>query len=71
MISSVKTRKLLAMKIYNVSQASKKIGVSRQILHAWIGKSWVKPKRDYRDYPVFSEADVKNVIAWRKEVRAA
>lgn len=63
--------KVFAMKIYNVSHASKKIGVSRQTLHAWIRKSWVKPKKDYRDYPVFSEEDVKNIIAWRKELKEA
>ena len=61
--------KLFEMKTYNVSHASRKIGVSRQTLHAWIRKSWVKPKKDYRDYPVFSEEDVKNIIAWRKELR--
>ncbi len=63
--------KLSYVKIYTVLHASEKIGVSRQTLHSWIRKKWVTPKKDYRNYPVFSEEDIKKIIAWRKELKDA
>lgn len=57
------------MQIYNVSKTAERLGVSRQTLHSWIKKKWVKPKLDYRNYPVFSEEDIKNIKTWRKTLR--
>jgi len=52
------------MKRYNVSQLAKELGVARQTVYYWIDKGWVKPKRDYRNYPVFTEADFKKIKKW-------
>jgi len=57
------------MKIYTVSKTAEMIGISRQSLHKWIKKGWVKPKIDYRNYPVFSEEDIKKIKIWRKTLR--
>lgn len=53
------------MKRYTLSEAAKKLGLTRQGLYYWIKKGWVKPKRDYRNYPVFTAEDVKKIKKWR------
>ena len=57
------------MKIYNVTELAKKLGVHLQTVNYWIRKGWVKPKRDYRNYPVFTEQDVKGIVKWRNTLR--
>ena len=56
------------MKRYNISQTAKEIGVARQTLYYWIKKGWVKPKRDYRNYPVFTEKDIRKINSWRDKL---
>ncbi|HDK41916.1 MAG TPA: MerR family transcriptional regulator [Candidatus Pacearchaeota archaeon] len=56
------------MKRYNISQAAKEIGIARQTLYCWIKKEWVTPKRDYRNYPVFTEADIKKIKEWKNQL---
>jgi len=46
-------------------RAAKELGVARQALYYWIKKGWVKLKRDYRNYPVFTEEDLKKINEWR------
>jgi len=53
------------MERYNITQAAKELGVARQTLYYWIKKGWVKPKRDYRNYPVFTEEDIRSIQKWR------
>ena len=57
------------MKRYNVSQLAQELGIARQTLYYWIKKRWVKPKRDYRKYPVFTEEDVQKIKEWRDVLR--
>ncbi|MCK4826492.1 MerR family transcriptional regulator [bacterium] len=59
------------MKRYNISQLAKELGIARQTLYYWIKKKWIKPKRDYRKYPVFTEKDVKNIKEWRDKLEEA
>ena len=54
---------------YNLSEAAKELGVTRQTLYNWIEKRWVKPKRDYRKYPVFTIKDIKKIKEWREELK--
>ncbi len=56
-------------KRYNITHAAKELGVTRQTLYNWIEKGWVKPKRDYRDYPVFTDKDIKDINKWRKTLK--
>ncbi len=56
-------------RIYNVTGLAKKLRVHRQTINYWIEKGWVKPRRDYRDYPVFTEEDVKKIIEWKKLIK--
>ena len=56
------------MKRYNLSQTAKELGITRQTLYYWIEKGWVKPKRDYRKYPVFTKDDLKKINEWRDKL---
>lgn len=56
------------MKRYNISQLAKELGIARQTLYYWIKKKWIKPKRDYRNYPVFTKNDVKGIKEWRDKL---
>lgn len=44
------------------------LGLTRQTLYSWIEKGWVKPKRDYRNYPVFATDDIKGIKEWRERL---
>lgn len=52
-------------KKYNLSEAAKELGLTRQGLYYWIKKGWVNPKRDYKRHPVFTPDDLKNIKKWR------
>jgi len=56
-------------KRYNITHAAKALGVTRQTLYNWIEKGWVKPKRDYRNYPIFTKEDIGSIEKWREELK--
>ena len=56
-------------KIYNMTELADELGVPRQTIYYWIDKGWVTPKRDYRDYPVFTEDDLKNIREWKNTIK--
>ncbi len=49
---------------YNLTQVAQALGVHRQTLYYWIKKGWIKPRRDYRDYPVFTVLDIQGLKRW-------
>ena len=53
-------------KQYNLCQAAKILDVHRQTLYYWMKKGWIKSKRDYRNYPIFTVLDIKTIKKWRK-----
>jgi predicted DNA-binding protein YlxM (UPF0122 family) len=50
---------------YNITNIAEKLGVTRQAVYYWIKKSWIKPRRDYRNYPVFTEEDLRHIKKWQ------
>lgn len=56
-------------KRYNITHTAKQLGITRQTLYNWIEKGWVKPKRDYRNYPVFTKEDINNIEKWRNSLK--
>jgi DNA-binding transcriptional MerR regulator len=58
-----------SQKRYNLSQAAQILGVHRQTLYYWIHKGWVRPKRDYRRYPVFTVLDIESMIEWKNTIK--
>jgi DNA-binding transcriptional MerR regulator len=55
--------------IYNMTELAEKLKVTRQAIYKWIDKGWVKPKRDYKNYPVFTEEDVNEILAWKNTIK--
>ena len=55
-------------KIYNLSNAAKELGITRQGLYYWIKKGWVTPKRDYKKHPVFTDADLYKIKEWKNRL---
>lgn len=64
----VRRTKKRKLKRYNLSQAAKILNVPRQSLYYWIKKGWVKPRRDYRRYPVFTVFDIEEIVKWRNTI---
>jgi DNA-binding transcriptional MerR regulator len=56
-------------KRYNMREAAQELGVTRQTLYYWFKKGWVKPKRDYRNYPVFTQKDIIRIKKWRNVLK--
>jgi DNA-binding transcriptional MerR regulator len=56
-------------KRYNMREAAKEIGVTRQTLYYWIKKEWIKPKRDYRNFPVFTTDDLRKIRVWKDRLK--
>lgn len=54
---------------YNITKVAEELGVTRQAVYYWIKKSWVRPKRDYRNYPVFTEEDLSHIKKWQGTLR--
>ena len=59
----------LPMKRYNMVEASKLLRVTRQTLYNWISRGWIKPGRDYKNFPVFTEADMRKIKKWKETIR--
>ena len=64
-IQRAKQRKF---KYYNLSQTAMILKVRRQSLYYWIKKGWVIPRRDYRNYPVFTVFDIEGIMKRRHTV---
>ena len=56
-------------KRYNMTQAARVLGVHRETLYYWIKKGWIKPKRDYRNYPIFTVLDIESMIKWENRIK--
>ena len=56
------------VKRYNLTQAAKILNVPRQTLYYWMKKGCVRPRRDYRKYPVFTVFDIEEIIKWRNTI---
>jgi predicted RNA-binding protein YlxR (DUF448 family) len=64
----IKNRISRATKKYNLTQAAHLLKVHRQTIYYWMKKGWVKSKRDYRSYPIFTVLDIENLVKWRNSV---
>lgn len=53
------------LKCYNLSQTATILNVPRQTIYYWIKKGWMTPKRDYRNYPVFTVFDIERIMKLR------
>lgn len=65
----IKNRIARSSKNYNLTQTAHLLKVHRQTIYYWLKKGWVKSKRDYRNYPVFTVLDIENIIKWRNSLK--
>lgn len=56
-------------KRYNMTQTARVLGVHRETLYYWIKKGWIKPKRDYRNYPIFTVLDIESMVKWKNRIK--
>jgi DNA-binding transcriptional MerR regulator len=56
-------------KCHNIFGTAELLGVHERTIRYWIKKGWITPKRDYRNYPVFTDEDIKKIKKWRDTVR--
>ena len=56
-------------KRYNMTQTARVLGVHRQTLYYWMKKGLIKPKRDYRGYPVFTVLDIESMMKWKNRIK--
>lgn len=57
------------MKRYNMKETAAILGVHHQTVIYWIKKGWIKPKRDYRNLPVFTGECIRKIKEWRETLR--
>lgn len=62
-------RKIRNIKIYTIKETAEILNVHRMTIYHWFKKGWVKVKRDYRNFPVFTEKDIENIKKWRNTLR--
>ncbi len=55
---------------YNLIKTARILRVHRQTIYYWIKKGWCKPRRDYRNYPVFTVLDIENLMKWRNTIKS-
>ena len=57
------------MKTYSMTETAKLLGVHRQTMINWIRRGWVKHKRDYKDWPVFTDECIAKIKDWRETLK--
>lgn len=58
-----------SIKTYNLTQTARILRVHRQTIYYWIKKKWIKPKRDFKGYPVFTVLDIEKLIEWENTTK--
>ena len=56
-------------KRHNLPQTAKVLEVPRQTIYYWVKKKWVRPKRDFKNYPIFTVRDIEGMLKWRDKIR--
>lgn len=54
---------------YNIFRTAELLRVHERTVRYWIKKGWISPRRDYRNYPVFTNEDIKKINKWRNILR--
>jgi DNA-binding transcriptional MerR regulator len=56
-------------KLYNVFETASLVGVHERTIRYWVKRGWIRPRRDYRRYPVFTKGDIDDIIKWRSTLQ--
>jgi len=57
------------MKKYTMTETAKILGVHRQTMIHWVRKGRIKPKRDYKNWPVFTDKCIEKIKVWRETLK--
>lgn len=60
---------MMSKKTYNKVELAKELNVHYQTINYWVKKGWIKPLRDYRNYPVFTEDDLQRILKWKNTLK--
>ena len=63
-------KKINNCKIYTLTETAKILGVHRLTIYHWLKRGWVRVRRDYRNFPVFTEEDIKKIKKWRNTLKS-
>jgi excisionase family DNA binding protein len=66
----VPMKKISNCKVYTLTETAKILGVHRLTIYHWLKRGWVKARRDYRNFPVFTEEDIKKIKKWRNTLKS-
>jgi len=55
--------------IHTATETAKLLGVHRQTFYYWLKRGWIKPRRDFKGWPVFTDADIKKLKKWYRTLR--
>ena len=55
-------------RLFNMHQIADLLGANHEAVINWIEKGWVKPKKDYRNYPVFTDEDMQKIKKWQSRL---
>lgn len=55
-------------KTYTVTESAGLLGVHRLTLYYWMKKKWIRPRRDYRNWPIFTQNDINKIKRWRARI---
>jgi excisionase family DNA binding protein len=62
-------KKINNCKVYTLTETAKILGVHRLTIYHWLKRGWVKARRDYRNFPVFTEEDIEKIKKWRNTLK--
>jgi DNA-binding transcriptional MerR regulator len=54
---------------HNICKSAEILGVHERTVRYWIKKGWVKPRKDHRNYPVFTDEDIKKIDKWHHTLK--
>lgn len=58
-----------SIQYHNIFRTAELLGVHERTVRYWIKKKWITPRRDYRNYPVFTDEDIRKIEQWRSTLR--
>ena len=57
------------LKKYSMTEAAEILGVHRQTMINWVRRGWIKPKRDYKNYPIFTDKYIAEIKKWYEALK--
>jgi len=57
---------------YTTKEAAQQVGVSKDTILSWLAKGRIpEPQRDWRNWRVWTDADIRRAIEWNSQMQPA